>query len=359
MAGGEYGKVFKRVWGDPDFKSLTASQQLLYIKLVSQPDVSLAGVITFAPRRWVAQTADVTSDALDADLAYLCERRYLVIDDDTQELLIRSYVRNDESWKSPRTMIGIGNAVERVLSDMLRGVISTELQRLDTDGLPTSISDKTGRSSRDVVVGILDRLIAENPPCGTPIAWGIGRGIRNSQEGVSDGVSHGVSDTPSEGVSHGVSGVRALTCTCKNTCTCTCKSNLTPTELGATLSDGDDDRLPVPLVENSTTADAAAPKKGRGHRLPDGWTPSRSDANLRVESGHGSEWLTDQLGRFRDHWAAQPGAKGVKADWDATWRNWIKRAADYAPKGTRPRTFGQMTDDDWAADIAAAKARIA
>ena len=347
MAGGEYGKVFKRVWGDPDFKSLTASQQLLYIKLVSQPDVSLAGVITFAPRRWVAQTADVTSDALDADLAHLCERRYLVIDDDTQELLIRSYVRNDESWKSPRTMIGIGNAVERVLSDMLRGVISTELQRLDTDGLPTSISDKTGRSSRDVVVGILDRLIAENPPCGTPIAWGIGRGIRNSQEGVSDGVSHGVS------------GVRALTCTCKNTCTCTCKSNLTPTELGATLSDGDDDRLPVPLVENSTTADAAAPKKGRGHRLPEDWNPTRSDANLRVESGHGSEWLTDQLDRFRDHWAAQPGVKGVKSDWDATWRNWVKRADDYKPGTGQPRTFGQMTEADWAADIERANRRTA
>ena len=27
--------------------------------------------------------------------------------------------------------------------------------------------------------------------------------------------------------------------------------------------------------------------------------------------------------RFRDHWIAQPGQKGVKLDWLATWRNWI------------------------------------
>jgi hypothetical protein len=28
--------------------------------------------------------------------------------------------------------------------------------------------------------------------------------------------------------------------------------------------------------------------------------------------------------RFRDYWIAQPGAKGRKADWPATWRNWVR-----------------------------------
>ena len=28
---------------------------------------------------------------------------------------------------------------------------------------------------------------------------------------------------------------------------------------------------------------------------------------------------------FRDYWIAQPGQKGVKTDWEATWRNWIRR----------------------------------
>lgn len=27
---------------------------------------------------------------------------------------------------------------------------------------------------------------------------------------------------------------------------------------------------------------------------------------------------------FRDYWIAQPGQKGVKTDWDATWRNWVR-----------------------------------
>lgn len=28
--------------------------------------------------------------------------------------------------------------------------------------------------------------------------------------------------------------------------------------------------------------------------------------------------------RFRDHWVAKPGKDGRKADWQATWRNWVR-----------------------------------
>jgi hypothetical protein len=37
--------------------------------------------------------------------------------------------------------------------------------------------------------------------------------------------------------------------------------------------------------------------------------------------------IEDEADRFRDYWIAQPGAKGIKLDWPATWRNWIRRAA--------------------------------
>jgi hypothetical protein len=32
--------------------------------------------------------------------------------------------------------------------------------------------------------------------------------------------------------------------------------------------------------------------------------------------------------KFCDYWRAQAGAKGRKSDWPATWRNWMRRAAD-------------------------------
>ena len=36
--------------------------------------------------------------------------------------------------------------------------------------------------------------------------------------------------------------------------------------------------------------------------------------------------------RFKDHWHSQPGARGRKTRWDATYRNWIRKAAEYAPR---------------------------
>ena len=35
--------------------------------------------------------------------------------------------------------------------------------------------------------------------------------------------------------------------------------------------------------------------------------------------------ITAVADRFRDHWLAKPGKDGRKADWEATWRNWIRR----------------------------------
>ena len=74
---------------------------------------------------------------------------------------------------------------------------------------------------------------------------------------------------------------------------------------------------PFPIIPSSSPS----PRLGRGSRLPDDWQP-------RVEDG------TDELelAKFRDHWKAAPGQRGVKLDWDATWRNWLRRAAESKPK---------------------------
>ncbi|MGR9087307.1 MAG: hypothetical protein ACU841_09570 [Gammaproteobacteria bacterium] len=45
--------------------------------------------------------------------------------------------------------------------------------------------------------------------------------------------------------------------------------------------------------------------------------------------------------RFRDYWIAQPGAKGRKLDWQATWRNWV-RSETWKPNNGPP---GRMPVD--------------
>lgn len=74
-------------------------------------------------------------------------------------------------------------------------------------------------------------------------------------------------------------------------------------------------------------------------RLPADWAASAEDiAFCKTERPDLTPTQTEQ--RFRDYWIAQPGVKGRKADWPATWRNWVRneRAAP-GPNGGRPPKF--------------------
>jgi uncharacterized protein YdaU (DUF1376 family) len=58
-------------------------------------------------------------------------------------------------------------------------------------------------------------------------------------------------------------------------------------------------------------------------RLPNDWTPNDEDiAFCKTEKPHLNP--KDLAEKFRDYWIAQPGVKGRKADWSATWRNWVR-----------------------------------
>lgn len=78
-----------------------------------------------------------------------------------------------------------------------------------------------------------------------------------------------------------------------------------------------------------------------GSRLPPDWEPSQEDKDFAME--HRVPW-NSEAAKFRDYWSAQPGAKGRKLDWTATWRNWIRRAAE--KRKDWPSLSGPSKDDN-------------
>lgn len=84
---------------------------------------------------------------------------------------------------------------------------------------------------------------------------------------------------------------------------------------------GGSDNLPVPRNRHSLPSVNGKPKSDRGTRLPDGWEPDRAV----IEQMRAHVGLRAEHRKFGDYWAAQPGAKGRKVDWNATWRNWIAK----------------------------------
>jgi hypothetical protein len=143
--------------------------------LVSQPDLSRAGTITTALNRWASRTGNYKRDNITDHLAQLARAGYIVMDEDAEELLIRSYIRHDEGWKSPNIMIAVAQAARQVMSETLRAVIRDELSKIDTTSLPTKVNDKTGRSTRDFIEGQIGALAEYLAPCEKDpdvLAWG-------------------------------------------------------------------------------------------------------------------------------------------------------------------------------------------
>lgn len=103
--------------------------------------------------------------------------------------------------------------------------------------------------------------------------------------------------------------------------------------------------------EDAPAAQPPAPKAARATRLatdwrlPDTWM---SWALLEQPS-----WTPDDALRvadsFRDYWAAKGGADARKVDWEATWRNWVRREKSSGLSRTHQAPSRQ---DRYAADAA-------
>ena len=73
---------------------------------------------------------------------------------------------------------------------------------------------------------------------------------------------------------------------------------------------------------------AKAPRaQNRGTRISPDWTPSRETVQTLASEHPELDTRAEHL-KFIDYWQAQPGQKGVKLDWQATWRNWMRKAAE-------------------------------
>ena len=67
---------------------------------------------------------------------------------------------------------------------------------------------------------------------------------------------------------------------------------------------------------------------GRGERIPPDWTPDPAGRQFAAETLGNPAAVDGEADKFRDYWTAKPGADGRKADWQAAWRIWIRRAAE-------------------------------
>ena len=125
------------MWDDPEgFASLSSGAQRTYFMLVTQRDIAACGTLPLTLRRWSRTCMD---DGTAGWLAELVERSYVLIDEDTEELLVRTFMKWDAGYKHAKRVRAVIASALAIRSLSIRSAALAELASL---GVP--IPDQNG-----------------------------------------------------------------------------------------------------------------------------------------------------------------------------------------------------------------------
>jgi hypothetical protein len=128
-----FAKVFCSIWADNDFRAISPAGQWLYFQSLTSPSLTNVGVADWRPKRIAALAGGASVEFVETAGAELCAARFAVIDDDTEEILLRSFIKHDGLMSMPNMALNMVKAHAAVASGTLRAVVVHELQRLRVD----------------------------------------------------------------------------------------------------------------------------------------------------------------------------------------------------------------------------------
>ena len=296
-------RIFTSIWRDPVFLALSPGAQRLYMFLLSQEDLAYCGVMPLRPRRWASKAAGLTLPEMERHLKELEGTAYpkpnpdpesagtpfVIADEDTEELLVRSLLRRDQAWKQPNLLKQARETADQIESRRIRGALLAELRRLPLDETPSALV-------KTLVADFITDLEQGEPyPSPYPPSY--------PPDNPNDDPS-GKDYAHARGLGEGN---------------------------GSSTGDS-----PNPLFPDSPSLPAQPrPDRKRGTRLPEDFAvTAEMVAWFRKNCPHVDGPVETE--QFTDYWRAKAGREGCKLDWVATWQVWMRNAE----KRSGPRTRG-------------------
>lgn len=286
---------------------LSAHGKLMYCVVVTEKTLTHCGVGALRVGRW-AKDASLSTSLAQKALDELVASRHVLVDEDTEEVLVRTFIRGDGIIKQPQMMKSALREALTVESPALRAMLAAELRKL-------------GRDDAAFVAEQIDPYTDSDPDPhdGSPIQ--------------ADGSLPADSEQPSGSVPDD-SGMPA--------------GSRRGRGRGSSSSS----------VRSSSVGQSAAT---RGTRLPEDFTVTQAmvvwarrecpDVDGRFETA-----------QFIDYWTAKAGKEAVKLDWPRTWQTWMRKSQrDAVARGPRIRSVPSPlldlhTFDDYLANAAATEA---
>lgn len=279
--------ILTSIWQDPDFVALKPAAKLVYLALLSQPDVSHLGVLSVAYGRW-ARALNGSAQWVRECVEELAAARFVIIDPDAEQLLIRSFMRNDGVARQPNVLQAAATSIGSVASAKIADALLDELARIEVE----EITEKTA-----------------------PIVAAMKVQLKTLGEGFPEPFAEPF-----------------------------------PEGFPVPLSKGSENPSGNPLGDRGSTSgvstDVAVPRvRARGTRLPADFTVTpEMVAWFRGRCpGVNGQVETE---KFRNYWLAKSGQAATKLDWPATWRNWMLAAGERLPRGASSGQARRSTTDE-------------
>lgn len=361
----QYALIHRAILDDPSWRCLTRSQQNLYLLLLLKLSTNLCGVVDWRPKKLAVNASDMTVETIEADAVVLEKKLYIVRDEDTDEVLIRSFLRNDAPLKSSKTAIAVRSSYTDTASSKLRGVIVFELQRLykeqrDWQGWDQvrDLLDLPSIDPRRIVSGgeeaVSDALKRYQESSFSP--------LRDTSFDIpSDGISQGASDTPSDGASQGVSDTQSDSYSplIPNTLYLIPNSSIrAKNEKSAdkSASEPENENASFEASQSSSRVEETSPvqkkpsavsskkrkvpkkeKKPTARQtvLAPDWKPS---PELRIATAKAGVNLIREVTLFVAYYT-QEKPEHRSANWDATYRRWLERDIQNLKMGRDPNNI--------------------
>lgn len=118
------------IWADSDWRELSESAQRLYLLLLTHPTLSYAGVADWRPNRLAALSEASTVKSIRDAAAELQSHRFIYVDDEQEEVLIRSFVKHDGLMARPNLVKAMSKAYGAIHSKRIREIFAFEIQKL-------------------------------------------------------------------------------------------------------------------------------------------------------------------------------------------------------------------------------------
>lgn len=276
----DHSRIHLDIWGDDDWLDVSPAAQHLYFVLYTWPP-TLCGAGDWQPRKIAARSRGWTVPTILDAAEELVNGGFVLIDLDTEEYLIRSWVKHDGLYRVQNMAISVANARANLASRQLRGVVVHEVAKL------RKAEPGLDSWNKDPVKKMLDQKAVDPSDTDWPSPW-------DSPSASSWARGKDRPDTTGE-----------------------------PSPSASTS--------PTPCPTPTPNSQSQKPE-ARGSRLPAGWEPP-ADVVAQMRSEHPGIDLRAEHAKFTDYWIGKAGKDARKADWTATWRNWIRRAAENPRNG--------------------------